>query len=264
MPCSLRCPLSVLFLWMFAGSGLAGEVSQRVQSSQTLRVCIWPAYYGVSYRSPRTQELSGIDIDMSAALAKDLGLKLVYVESSFPKLVEDLKQDRCDVSMFAIGITAERQKQLRFSSPYLQSDVYGITTRSNRSIKTWSDIDKPGIKVAVQAATFIEPVVGAWLKQAEMVVIKPPATREQELESGRVDIFMTDYPYSHRLLENTDWARLVPPPSPFHILPYAYAVKPGDEAWLQRINNFVASTKKDGRLARFAQRHGLSDILIRD
>jgi cyclohexadienyl dehydratase len=249
---------------MCAGSGLAGEVSQRVQSSQTLRVCIWPAYFGVSYRSPRTQDLSGIDIDMSAAFAKDLGVKLVYVDSSFPNLVEDLKQDRCDVSMFAIGITPERQKQLRFSAPYLQSDIYAITTRSNRSIKTWADIDKPGVKVAVPAATFIESTVGDWLKQAEMVVIKPPMSREQELESGRVDVFMTDYPYSRRLLESADWARLIAPTTPFHILPYAYAIKPGDEAWLQRINSFVAGTKKDGRLARFAQRHGLSAILIRD
>ncbi len=261
---SLRRPLMVSLLWMCAGSGLAGEVAERVESSHTLRVCIWPAYYAVSYRSPRTQDLSGIDIDMSAALAKELGTKLVYADSSFPRLVEDLKQDRCDVSMFAIGITAERQKHLRFSTPYLQSDIYGITTRSNRSIKTWADIDKPGIKVAVQAGTFIEPVMSAWLKHAEMVVIKPTSTREQELESGRVDIFMTDYPYSHRMLETTDWARLVAPPTPFHVLPYAYAVKPGDEAWLQRINSFVARTKKDGRLAQFAQRHGLSDILIRD
>ncbi|MEJ6006728.1 ABC transporter substrate-binding protein [Paucibacter sp. AS339] len=262
MPPTLRCLL--LVLWGFTGSGFAGEVAQRVQSSQTLRVCIWPAYYGISFRSPRTNELSGIDIDMSAALAKDLGVKLSYVESSFPKLIEDLSQERCDIAMFAIGMTAERQKHLRFSTPYLQSDIYAITTRSSRAIKSWSDIDKPGIKVAVPAATFIEPVVAAWLKHAEMVVITAPKTREQELESGRVDVFMTDYPYSHRLMENSDWARLVAPPTPFHMLPYAYAVKPGDDAWLQRINSFVASAKRDGRLNGFAKRHGLSEILVHD
>ncbi len=237
---------------------------QRVQTGRTLQVCISPAYHGVSYRSPRTQELSGIDIDLSAALAKDLGVKLRYVDSNYAKLVDDLNQNRCDIAMFAIGITAERQKHLRFSTPYLQSDVYGVTTKANRVIKSWADIDKPGIRVAVPARTFIEPVMAAWLKQAELVVLQAPQSREQELESGRVDVFMADYPYSRHWLATADWARLVSPPAPFHLMPYAYAVKPGDEAWLTRINAFVAKVKKDGRLESYAKQHGLSEILLRN
>lgn len=241
----------------------AGEVMARVQRSQLLRVCIWPAYYGVTFRSPRTQELIGIDIDLSAALAQDLGVKLEHVESSFASLIEDLRSDRCDVAMFAIGMTAERRQQLSFSKPYLQSDVYGITTRSSRSIRSWADIDKPGVKVAVQAGTFMEPIVSAWLKQAQTVVIRPPQTREQELEAGRVDIFMTDYPYSRRLLDKADWARLVSPPTPFSVMPYAYAAKPGDEEWLQRLNGFVSAIQGDGRLSAAARKHGLSDIVLK-
>jgi cyclohexadienyl dehydratase len=75
-----------------------------------------------------------------------------------------------------------------------------------------------------------------------MVVVQPPATRERELEAGRVDVFMTDYPYSRRLLDNADWAQLVTPPKPFHVLPYAYAVKPGDDAWLAQVDEFVAAS----------------------
>jgi ABC-type amino acid transport substrate-binding protein len=109
----------------------------------------------------------------------------------------------------------------------------------------------------------MEPVMRAALKQAELVVIKPPLTREQELEAGRVDVFMTDYPYSRRLLDNADWARLIEPPRPFHVLPYAYAVKPGDEAWLKRVDDFVAAIKRDGRLDAAARRHGLGGIVVR-
>jgi len=260
----LALSTSVALALLGAASPLRAEgVLQRVQAQQLLRVCIWPGYYGVTYRSPRTQQLGGIDIDLSAALARDLGVRLEYVESSFPDLIKDLLAERCDVAMFAIGVTADRQRQLRFSSPYLQSDIYGITTRASRNVRTWADIDKPGVKVAVQAGTFMEPVIGAWIKRAELVVVRPPQTRELELEAGRVDVFMTDYPYSRRLLDKADWARLVAPPAPFSVLPYAYAIKPGDEAWLQRLNGFVAAIKRDGRLAAAAQKHGLSEILLR-
>ncbi|MDT9000042.1 ABC transporter substrate-binding protein [Paucibacter sp. APW11] len=240
----------------------AAGVLQRVVGSGQLRVCIWPDYYGISYRSPRTQQLGGLDIDMSAELARDLRVKLDYVETSFPKLVEDLKADRCDVAMFAVGILPQRAAQLAFSKPYLQSDVYGVTTQSNRAVRSWADIDQPGVQVAVQAGTFMEPVMREALKKATMVVVSPPATREHELEAGRVDVFMTDYPYSRRLLDNADWARLVAPPKPFYVLPYGYAVKQGDAAWLARIDEFVAAIKRDGRLAAAAKRHGLSEIVV--
>lgn len=40
-----------------ATSALAGPVAERVQSQSVLRVCVWPDYYGVTYRHPRTQQL---------------------------------------------------------------------------------------------------------------------------------------------------------------------------------------------------------------
>ena len=39
----------------------------RIASAKELRACIWPDYFGISYRSPKTQQLEGIDIDMALA-----------------------------------------------------------------------------------------------------------------------------------------------------------------------------------------------------
>jgi ABC-type amino acid transport substrate-binding protein len=241
----------------------AGPVQERVKQAGQLRVCIWPDYYGVSLRNPRTQQLAGIDIDLSAEFARDLGVKLQHVDSSFATLIDDLKSDRCDVAMFAVGMLPQRKEQLRFSRPYLQSDIYAVTTRSNRAVRKWADIDQPGVVVAVQAGTFMEPVMGAALKSAKLVSIKPPATRERELEAGRVDVFMTDYPYSRRLLDNADWAMLISPPAPFNVLPYGYAVKPGDDEWLAAVDQFVQRIQRDGRLDAAARRHGLGAIVVR-
>lgn len=241
----------------------AVPVLTRIKNAGELRVCIWPDYYGITYRDPRTDKLTGIDIDLSAAFAKTLGVRLRYVESSFARLIEDLTTDQCDIAMHAVGITPQRQEKLRFSQPYLRSDIYGVTTRTNRVVRTWGDIDQPGVTVAVQAGTFMEPIMAQSLKQAQMVVIRPPQTREQELEAGRVDVFMTDYPYSRRLLDRADWARLVASPTTFHPIPYAYAVKPGDDDWLKQVDKFVEDIKRDGRLDAAAKRYGLSEIVVR-
>jgi ABC-type amino acid transport substrate-binding protein len=220
LPAVLAAALGSL-LCAIAPAAHGGTVQDRVKSSATLRVCIWPDYYGVTYRNPRTGQFEGIDIELSAEFARDLQLKLQYVESSFATLVDDLRGQRCDVAMFAVGMLPQRMEKLKFSQPYLQSDIYAITTRSNRVVRQWQDIDQRGVQVAVQAGTFMEPVMTGSLKQATLVTVKPPATRERELEAGRVDVFMTDYPYSRRLLDNADWALLISPPQPFHVLPYA-------------------------------------------
>jgi cyclohexadienyl dehydratase len=47
------------------------------------------------------------------------------------------------------------------------------------------------------------------------------------------------------------------------VLPYAYAVKPGDDDWLAQVDQFVARIQRDGRLDTAARRHGLGEIVVR-
>lgn len=242
----------------------AGGRLERILEERRVRVCIWPDYYGISFRDPRTQTLTGIDIDLAQALGRDLGVEVSFVDSSFARLVADLLDERCDVAMFAIGITPQRQEHLRFTRPHLASDVLAITTRSNRRIRSWADIDRPGSVVAVAKGTLHEPLMRERLKAAELRVLDTPHAREQEVESGRADVFMTDFPYSRRMLETTDWARLISPPSTYHVTPYAWAVRPGDDAWHERLERFMRDIKRDGRLMSAARRHKLDPIVVTD
>jgi ABC-type amino acid transport substrate-binding protein len=191
-------------------------------------------------------------------------VRVRFEDSSFARLVDDLEQDRCDIAMFAIGVTPERAQKLRFTTPHLASDIYAITTRSNRRIRGWADIDQPGVVVAVAKGTYHEAVMRARLKHARLLVTETPHGREQEVESGRADVFMTDYPFSQRIVETTDWARLVAPVLVYHLTPYAYAMRPDDEGWHARVEGFVAAIKRDGRLLEAARRHKLEPIVRRD
>jgi len=258
--------LLVLAYGLLLAGGAAADSSRldRVLAAKEVRVCIWPDYFGISYRNPKSLELTGIDIDLARELARDLGVQLRFVDSSFARLVDDVTQDRCDIAMFAIGITPARMGKLRFSRPHLVSDIYAITNRSNRRLKDWADIDKPGVIVAVAKGTLHEEVMSGALKNATLLVTATTQGREQEVESGRADVFMTDFPFSRRMLETTDWARLIAPPTVFHLTPYAYAMQPGDDRWHARIESFVTAIKHDGRLMAAARRHKLEPIVAPD
>lgn len=237
---------------------------ERVQSSGELRVCMWPDYLGISYRNPRTGLLQGIDIDMSAALAKDLGVKLTYVPTTFASFMDQLDAQECDIAMMGAGVTEARKKRIDFSEPYLRSDIYFITTKANQTLESYEDLDQAGIVIAVQKGTLMEPFLKSHLKNASLAIVSGPGARELEVESGRADAFATDYPYSQRMLQDTDWARLISPSTTINLTDYAYAVQKQNPEWLDFVNAFVRKVKADGRLAMAAEKNELAPILVKD
>ena len=234
----------------------------KVLQNKELRACIWPEYYSITYRNPKTRELSGIDIALTQELAKDLGVKVRYVDSNFSQLYDALEQDRCDVAAHAIGITAERLARLQFSQAYLKSGLFAVTLKNKEGLQSWDSLDQPGRVIAVAAGTLMEGIMAKSLKKAKLVKVQAPGTREQEVLSGRADAFMTDYPYSLRMIELTDWAAVIPAPNNMPTTEYAYAFAKGDNSLLLRVDTFLSNAKRDGRLLQYAKQHNLDPIVV--
>jgi ABC-type amino acid transport substrate-binding protein len=233
-----------------------------IRATGQLNICIWPDYYGITFRDPRSGVLAGIDIELARAFAGDLGVKPVFVETSFVRFTTDLADHKCDIAMFGVGITPERAAKVSFTAPTLRSDVVAVIMKDRSPIARWSDIDVPSRVVAVQAGTFMEPLMRATLKRAELLVITAPDSREDALLSGRADVFISDYPYTRRVLDFLSWAAIIAPTEPVRPVNYAYAVASDDTAWLARADAFVAAIKQDGRLLAAAARHKLEAIAL--
>ena len=233
----------------------------RVVRSMKLRVCIWPEYYAISYKNPRTGQLEGIDIDIAKELAGELKAQLEFVESGFQAFIADLQADKCDIGMFGVGATLTRARAVEFSDPYLITSIYGVTKKDHPKIKSWNDMDQDGIVVATQLGSYVDSFMKPYLKKAKVLSVQPPATREGEVAAGRADILMTDYPVAKKLEATQEWARIINPVEPLAVTPYAYVVAPGDQVWLNYINLFVRTIKRDGRLLNAAKKNGLEPIV---
>lgn len=96
-----------------------------------------------------------------------------------------------------------------------------------------------------------------YLKNAKVVSVAPPATREQELVARRVDAEIVDYPTAQKVTADFDWATVISPPGKSLATPFAYVVPQGDQIWLNFLNLFVDTIKRDGRLAAAAERNNL-------
>jgi ABC-type amino acid transport substrate-binding protein len=193
-----------------------------------------------------------------------MGVKLQYVETTFASVVADVESRKCHIAMMGVGVIPSRAERVDFSAPYLRSDVIAVTSKSNTAIKTWDDLDRPGHVVSVLKGTFMEPLMLKTMKQAAVHIAERTGERERDVESGRTDAFMTDYPYAQRIMANADWARIIPPTRPIQPTDYAYAVTKGETAWLARVNGFLEKTKKDGRLEKYAAEFNLQQIVVKD
>jgi cyclohexadienyl dehydratase len=231
-----------------------------ITRSGKLRVCQYPLYYSISHRNPQTGEIEGIDADLSKELAKELGAELEIVESSFGTFIADLQANKCEIGMFGIGATLQRAQAVAFSDPYLITSIYAVV-RKGGPVEAWEDIDKEGVRVAVSLGSYIEPFMQDYLKNAEMISIAPPSTREGELMANRADVIMTDYPTAVKVTDEFDWAVTVSPTETLRLTPYSYVVPHGDQIWLNYVNLFVRTIKLDGRLKQYADKHNLGPIV---
>ena len=231
-----------------------------ITKSGRLRVCVWPLYYSIAMRDPKTGELVGIDADLSKELAKDMGVKLEYVETSFGTFIADLQANKCEIGMFGVGATMKRAQAAEFSRPYLITNVYAVM-REAGPVKEWADIDKKGVNVVTTLGSYIEPFMRGYLKNATLTAVAPPATTPAELMARRADVIMTDFPSALRMTKEFEGTKFLLPPEKLAVTPYAYVVPQGDQIWLNYVNLFVDTIKIDGRLAAAAARHGLGPIV---
>lgn len=235
---------------------------QTIRASGKLKVCIWPDYFSISYKNKKTGELEGIDIDLSKAFAKDLGVDVEYVPTHFGIFMQDIQEDKCDIAMFGVGKTAARAQNIDYSEPYLSSGMYGIASKNNPVVHSWESMDQAGVVVCVQKGTYMEGAMQSMLKNAELMTVVKHSQREVEVRSGRADVFITDYPYGQKMIKVYDWAQLLTPKAATQQFEYAYAVKKEQPEWLARVNQFVQSIKADGRLKAFAEKNNLLPIAL--
>ncbi|WP_061542171.1 ABC transporter substrate-binding protein [Collimonas fungivorans] len=77
----------------------------------------------VGFVDPATRQVVGYDVDMCAAMAKEMGLKLEQKGVSVEARIPELTLGRVDLVIAALGWTKERAQQIDFSSIHYQIPI---------------------------------------------------------------------------------------------------------------------------------------------
>ncbi|WP_295848601.1 transporter substrate-binding domain-containing protein [Tardiphaga sp.] len=168
-----------------ASAQSADNMLDRIRASKVLRIAVLPGELPYFSKDLATGTWSGFSIEMANDIAKLLDVKLEYTESTYGNTVLDLQSNKIDLG-FALNPTPQRALVIDFCGTVFQHP-FGAMLKKGLEAKTWADINKPGITIAVDVGSANETVARRFAPNA---IIKSLKSRDEvmlEMSSGRVD-----------------------------------------------------------------------------
>jgi cyclohexadienyl dehydratase len=211
----------------------------------TLRACTTGDYKPYSFLRTDGQ-FEGIDVDLTEALAKSLGVKTEFVRTSWSKLLPDFLE-KCDIAVGGVSTTMDRQKRAFFTQPYMVDGKTPITRCGDvAKYQTVAQIDQPSVRVIVNPGGTNERFAKQFFPHASLTVFPDNVTVFKQILAGKADVMVTDA--SETLLQQKLNPGLcsVHPTTPFQYGEKAFMVPSGDVVWQQYVDQWLHLARADG------------------
>jgi polar amino acid transport system substrate-binding protein len=163
----------------------ADNTLDRIRASKVLRIAVLPGELPYFNKDLASGTWSGFSIEMANDLAKLLDVKLEYVESTYGNSILDLQANKIDLG-FALNPTPQRALVVDFTN-LVFPHPFGAMLKKGLEAKTWADINKPEVKIAVDVGSANEAVARRFAPNATIKSLKSRDEVMLEMSSGRVD-----------------------------------------------------------------------------
>jgi His/Glu/Gln/Arg/opine family amino acid ABC transporter permease subunit len=185
----MRALLAAAALGVASDQASAQPALARVRAAGELRIGTDATY--PPFASAQGGEFTGFDIDLGRALARELGVKPVFVNASFDGIFPALQNGSFDVVLSAVTITPERRAVLLFSDPYIDAGQLLAVREDRQGLHGPADL--PGKRVGVQINTTAQFDLE---KRAGVTVAKYNTIDLAllDLQNGRIDAVVGDAP----------------------------------------------------------------------
>lgn len=247
-----------MLLTVVAIASLCGTV----RAAEPIKAGIYPSYPPLDMRDPATNELTGFDLELGAALAARLDRPLDWKETSYSELIPAVKTGRIEIFFNGMFDTPERQEQIGFVD-YLRSGSQFITLASS-PFRTPESLC--GKKVGISRITSAPAAMQRWSqavceKSGKPAAIYVPAENSVDARSqmmqGRTDAVMMDsltIPYV--IAQNRK--AFVTVGDPIEYMSMGIGVAKGDAALQNRLAVALQTLVDNGSYAKLLKKWGLS------
>src|SRR5579871_4391359 len=167
-----------------ASAQTADNTLDRIRSTKVMRIAVLPGELPYFNKDLATGTWSGFSIEMANDIAKLLDVKLEYTESTYGNSILDLQSNKIDLG-FALNPTPQRALVVDFTATVFPHP-FGAMLKGIQA-KTWGDINKPEVRIAVDVGSANETIARRFAPNATIKSLKSRDEVMLEMASSRVD-----------------------------------------------------------------------------
>ena len=233
-----------------AAAEATDDLISTIEDRGELRVC-HAEDNPLTFRNPLTNKWEGLTRDLAAALAEDLGVKLVDVDSSWKSIIPSVQSGECDLGGGGLFVTVTRAKVVLFSIPFMFAHSSAVV-HVDSGLTSYKQLDQPGKVVIGVAGTSTLEFAKKFFKHA---TVKPltstsDAVTLAEIANKRADAYWTNsYKGAKLLKENPQFKARQIGDVPQDYVSTSWAIRKGEyhfkemvDVWLHR---FITAGKVD-------------------
>ena len=246
----IRSKVLVLGLVLALAGSLAGCASKgELKENGKLIVATNAEFQPFEYMD--SNQIVGIDVDISNQIAKDMGVTLQISNMNFDSVVTSVITGKADLGVAGLSKTPDRAKSVDFSEAYYDASQVIIVRKDNTDI-TGKDTLK-GKKVAVQKGTTGDKLATDIVGDANMTRFNATTDAISALNDKKVDAVVIDsFPAKVFVKQNTG-LQIVG--SPLTSEQYCIAVRKGNTKLLQAVNKSIEKLKSSGQLDKIIKKY---------
>ena len=163
-----------------------GETTfSRVRRTKKLRIAAIVGTEPYYHKDIASGQWSGFCVSMAQDLAKALEAEIEIIESTWGNAVLDLQSNKIDI-MFGLSPTPSRALVVEFTRP-IMNNTFTIIAKPSFEAKTWADLNKSSVRVAVDIGSTHDLFARRALPNATLVALKTPDDAMLAVQSGRAD-----------------------------------------------------------------------------
>ena len=228
------------------------EIAQR----KVLRVGTAGDYQPMSYLDPVSGTYVGFDAELAEDLAAALGVKLEYVKTSWPTLMEDTLAGKFDLAICGITITEARKEQALMSDGYFGNGKTVLCrTEDADKYTSLEAINRPEVRVMENPGGLNEKFARENLPDASITIHNVNQEIPGLIASGEADVMITEIMEAGYYVSQDD--RLAAPLifEPFTHGQLGVLMPKGSEELLAYVNSFLETEKLSGRMESLGEQY---------
>ncbi len=217
-------------------------------------------------QDPKTGEQVGVFPDALDELEERLGIPIEIVQSDWSVLVADLQAGKIDVIAAPLNWTEERAKVVDFVDPFYFTGWGYVIRRDNAKIESIDDLNSEDVTIATLTGTAGEQGSREDFPKAKIrSVLVPGGWAVEEIVSGRADVTpLTNTLLKAWLASYDDILTYIPEDAitnPIRPTGTGWAVRQGEEDWLNCLNAFVADVIAEGMVDDWMEKYSTPDYM---